>query len=157
MCMANLVLHAYDESESCCTCKGCSYVLFLTNDVMFSRVRAEQTVLPKHAAFRISTLTSLRHFRIKLKFKTSFHEILHSNHHHSITSILGLTSCKNQHEMTDQTFHTTREDLRKPESQISKANDGNIPADSEPSLMQVCSPPPKIGHLSLSNSYLFVT
>ena len=43
--------------------------------------------------------------------------------------------------MTDQNFHTTKEDLRKSESQISKANDGNVPTDSEPSLMKVSLQP----------------
>ena len=44
--------------------------------------------------------------------------------------------------MSDSTFHTTKEDLRKAESQVSKKNDGNVPSDSEPSQMKVCDPPP---------------
>ena len=32
---------------------------------------------------------------------------------------------------------TTMEDIRKPESKVSKKNDGNVPAESEPSLMKV--------------------
>ena len=42
--------------------------------------------------------------------------------------------------MTDATFHTTREDLRKAESKVSQKNDGNVPADSEASLMKVSKP-----------------
>lgn len=33
--------------------------------------------------------------------------------------------------MSESTFHTTREDLRKAESQVSRKNNGNVPADSE--------------------------
>ena len=40
--------------------------------------------------------------------------------------------------MSDATFHTTREDIRKPESEVSKKNNGNVPSESEPSQMQVC-------------------
>ena len=42
--------------------------------------------------------------------------------------------------MTDATFHTTREDLRKAESKVSQKNDGNVPADSEVSVMKVSKP-----------------
>ncbi|KAL2052288.1 hypothetical protein ABVK25_007447 [Lepraria finkii] len=38
--------------------------------------------------------------------------------------------------MSDSTFHTTREDIRKAESKVSQKNDGNVPAESEPSLMK---------------------
>ncbi|KAL6715569.1 hypothetical protein ACLMJK_006530 [Lecanora helva] len=33
--------------------------------------------------------------------------------------------------MSEETFHTTREDLRKPESEVSKKTGGSIPKDSE--------------------------
>ena len=33
--------------------------------------------------------------------------------------------------MSESTFHMTHEDLRKPESQVSQKNNGNIPAESE--------------------------
>ena len=39
--------------------------------------------------------------------------------------------------MSGSTFHTTKEDVRKSESEVSKKNAGNVPADSEPSLMKV--------------------
>ncbi|KAK4693609.1 hypothetical protein P7C71_g3828, partial [Lecanoromycetidae sp. Uapishka_2] len=38
--------------------------------------------------------------------------------------------------MSDSTFHTTREDLRKAESKVSQKNDGNVPSDSEPSQLK---------------------
>lgn len=43
--------------------------------------------------------------------------------------------------MSESTFHTTREDLRKAESQVSKKNDGNVPADSEVAQTKVPSLP----------------
>ena len=39
--------------------------------------------------------------------------------------------------MSESTFHTTREDLRKAESQLAQKNDGNVPADSEVSQIKV--------------------
>ena len=39
--------------------------------------------------------------------------------------------------MSESTFHTTREDLRKAESQLAQKNDGKIPADSEVSQTKV--------------------
>ena len=39
--------------------------------------------------------------------------------------------------MSDSTFHTTREDIRKAESKLSQANDGNVPASSEVAQMKV--------------------
>ena len=41
--------------------------------------------------------------------------------------------------MSDDTFHTTREDLRKPESHVSHTHDGNVPKDSEVSVLKVSS------------------
>lgn len=43
--------------------------------------------------------------------------------------------------MSESTFHTTREDLRKAESQVSKKNNGSVPADSEVAQTMVPSPP----------------
>jgi len=37
----------------------------------------------------------------------------------------------------ENTFHTTKEDIRKPESQESKAHGGNVPGGSETAAMQV--------------------
>lgn len=37
----------------------------------------------------------------------------------------------------ENTFHTTKEDIRKPESQDSKAHGGNVPAGSDTAAMQV--------------------
>lgn len=42
--------------------------------------------------------------------------------------------------MTDSTFHMTKEDVRKPESQASAANNGNVPADSDAAAAQVRHP-----------------
>ena len=42
--------------------------------------------------------------------------------------------------MSEQTFHTTRQDLRKAESKLSGKRGGNTPADSNMSQM-------KVGHL----------
>jgi hypothetical protein len=39
--------------------------------------------------------------------------------------------------MADQTFHTTTQDIRKPESKVSQAHGGNIPKDSDVSAMKV--------------------
>ncbi|KAJ5167081.1 uncharacterized protein N7482_005862 [Penicillium canariense] len=38
--------------------------------------------------------------------------------------------------MTDQTFHKTRQDLRKPESRLARQHDGKVPADSDVSKMK---------------------
>ncbi|KAB8073186.1 hypothetical protein BDV29DRAFT_176023 [Aspergillus leporis] len=38
--------------------------------------------------------------------------------------------------MADQTFHTTTQDIRKPESKVSQAHGGNIPKDSDVSAMK---------------------
>ena len=38
--------------------------------------------------------------------------------------------------MSDSTFHTTKKDLRKAESQVSKKNDGSVPAESEVSQLK---------------------
>lgn len=40
--------------------------------------------------------------------------------------------------MSDSTFHLTKEDVRKPESKASHANNGNVPADSDAAKAQVC-------------------
>lgn len=42
--------------------------------------------------------------------------------------------------MSEETFHTTREDLRKAESKVSQKNDGNIPKDSEVAQTMVNNP-----------------
>ena len=42
--------------------------------------------------------------------------------------------------MSDSTFHVTREDLRKAESKVSQNNDGNVPPESEPAQMKVMIP-----------------
>jgi hypothetical protein len=39
--------------------------------------------------------------------------------------------------MSDQTYHTTRQDLRKEESRVSQQHGGKIPADSDVSNMKV--------------------
>ena len=39
--------------------------------------------------------------------------------------------------MSDATFHTTREDLRKAESKVAQSHRGTVPADSDVSLMKV--------------------
>lgn len=39
--------------------------------------------------------------------------------------------------MSDATFHTTREDLRKGESKVAQSHGGKVPADSDVSLMKV--------------------
>ena len=41
--------------------------------------------------------------------------------------------------MSDSTFHTTREDIRKAESKLSQSNNGTIPASSEVAQMKVGS------------------
>ncbi|KAG6995442.1 hypothetical protein G7Y79_00045g081130 [Physcia stellaris] len=38
--------------------------------------------------------------------------------------------------MSDSTFHTTREDIRKPESKVSHKGGGHVPSSSEPSQMK---------------------
>lgn len=38
---------------------------------------------------------------------------------------------------TEETYHLTREDLRKAESKVSQKNDGVIPKDSEVSILKV--------------------
>ncbi|KAL9098838.1 MAG: hypothetical protein Q9163_005567 [Psora crenata] len=38
--------------------------------------------------------------------------------------------------MSESTFHTTKEDIRKAESKVSQKNDGYVPSESEPSLMK---------------------
>ena len=52
--------------------------------------------------------------------------------------------------MSESTFHTTREDIRKAESKVSQKNDGNVPAESEPSLMKVSIPLPNLPNKSTS-------
>lgn len=42
--------------------------------------------------------------------------------------------------MSENTFNITKEDIRKSESEVSKKNQGNVPADSEPSLTKVGFP-----------------
>jgi hypothetical protein len=42
--------------------------------------------------------------------------------------------------MSSETFHTSRDNLRKPESRISRAHDGKTPADSDVSKMKVSFP-----------------
>lgn len=42
--------------------------------------------------------------------------------------------------MSESTFHPTREDIRKSESQVSRNKDGEIPPDSEPSQMKAPHP-----------------
>ena len=39
--------------------------------------------------------------------------------------------------MSESTFHTTRQDIRKPESKVSRSHDGKTPADSDVSKMKV--------------------
>ena len=39
--------------------------------------------------------------------------------------------------MSDQTYHMTKEDMRKPESKASAANNGNVPANSDAAAAQV--------------------
>lgn len=39
--------------------------------------------------------------------------------------------------MSDQTFHTTTQDIRKPESKVSQAHQGNVPKNSDVSAMKV--------------------
>jgi hypothetical protein len=39
--------------------------------------------------------------------------------------------------MSEATFHTTRENIRKPESKIGRSHDGQTPADSNVSAMKV--------------------
>ncbi|KAL9075956.1 MAG: hypothetical protein Q9161_001350 [Pseudevernia consocians] len=46
--------------------------------------------------------------------------------------------------MSESTFHMTGEDLRKPESQVSKKNNGNVPADSESIIDQNSKPKSEI-------------
>jgi len=43
--------------------------------------------------------------------------------------------------MSDATFHTTHDELRKPESRVSRQHHGKTPADSDVSLMKVSYPP----------------
>lgn len=48
---------------------------------------------------------------------------------------------------TEETYHMTKEDIRKPQSATSKAHDGNIPKGSDAAMLQVLthpSPHPKI-------------
>lgn len=42
--------------------------------------------------------------------------------------------------MSSSNFHTTTQDLRKPESKVSHAHDGKTPANSDLSGWKVCSP-----------------
>lgn len=42
---------------------------------------------------------------------------------------------------TEETFHYTKEDLRKLESRETKAHGGKIPKDAEASIMKVSMPP----------------
>ncbi|KAF3398576.1 hypothetical protein F1880_006334 [Penicillium rolfsii] len=46
------------------------------------------------------------------------------------------TSSKTLFKMTEQTFHTTRQDLRKEESRIARQHGGKVPADSDVSQMK---------------------
>lgn len=39
--------------------------------------------------------------------------------------------------MSDSTFHLTKEDVRKPQSNASHSNSGNVPADSDAAKAQV--------------------
>ena len=39
--------------------------------------------------------------------------------------------------MSETTFNSTKEDVRDAESEVSKKNQGNVPAESEPSLLKV--------------------
>lgn len=39
--------------------------------------------------------------------------------------------------MSEQTFHTTTQDIRKPESHVSQAHDGKTPKNSNVSAMKV--------------------
>lgn len=40
-------------------------------------------------------------------------------------------------EMSEQTYHTTRDNLRKPESRVAQQHGGKTPADSDVSKMKV--------------------
>ena len=42
--------------------------------------------------------------------------------------------------MSESTFHTTKEDLRKAESKVSKNNDGNVPSQSDVAQLKVHQP-----------------
>lgn len=55
-------------------------------------------------------------------------ELLYTLAYHKPTTII----------MTDTTFHVTRDELRKPESQIAGKHHGKTPADSEVSGLKVC-------------------
>ena len=63
--------------------------------------------------------------------------------HNTLKSTLTTKTSHSNHSinMSEATFHTTREDIRKAESKISQNNDGNVPADSEPSQMKVNQSP----------------
>ena len=42
--------------------------------------------------------------------------------------------------MSEETFHTTREDVRKLESRDSRAHGGQVPPEAESSALKVCKP-----------------
>jgi len=44
--------------------------------------------------------------------------------------------------MTEKTFHLTSEDIRKMESREAKQHGGNVPKDSDASILKVFSLPP---------------
>lgn len=62
-----------------------------------------------------------------------------------LTSFIPLSSftapCHIPETMSESTFHTTKEDIRKAESQVSNKNDGKVPAESEVSQMKVSLQP----------------
>jgi len=69
-----------------------------------------------------------------LKQKYLFCQIKNSKNHNNKT--LPVSPIKLP-TISDSTFHTTHEDLRKAESKVSQNNDGNVPSESEPSQMKV--------------------
>ena len=93
--------------------------------------------------YYIISVSSLNGHRLRTKIAQTYTSFL-KHTIKSIWTILRLNSHfslehTNFFAMTDATFHTTREDLRKAESKVSQKNDGNVPADSEVSLMKVSS------------------
>ena len=44
-------------------------------------------------------------------------------------------------DMSEETYHLTKEDIRKTESKASQAHRGNVPADSDAAGLQVSSIP----------------
>lgn len=54
--------------------------------------------------------------------------------------------------MTDATFHTTRQDLRKAEAKLSETHGGNPPADSDISQMKVRHVFSRVAIVNPSNS-----